>query len=191
MTGEELKKVEKFVRLKMNESNDPQHGWDHLERVRKNAITIVKYLNAKDIDLNLMQAACLLHDVPMSMFKHGPALRHWLENLAINIYLPYILETLKISKGESEILFRAIKFHTFSIPYRRLQRGRDIYTKILQDADSLDFFNYEREESFEKAKSKYFSYRLASIFSSKFLKWGRRHLELYLNYPELAKYSWF
>jgi len=35
-----------------------------------------------------------------------------------------------------------------------LNKNEDLYTKILQDADTLDFFSKERERDFSKSKVK-------------------------------------
>jgi HD superfamily phosphohydrolase YqeK len=191
MTEEQFQKIKKYTQAVMKQSNDPQHSFDHVERVRIYALKIVELLKIKDVDLKLIQVACYLHDVPICMFHKSPPIKHWLENYAVIKYLPQVLRELDISGEEYAILLNAIRRHTFTIPYRRLNRNGDIYTKIVQDADSLDYFSHEREESFVKNKNKFFSYFIASLFSKKFLSYGRSHLQQYLNYPELSKHDWY
>jgi HD superfamily phosphodiesterase len=175
----------------LNKSTDPQHSFNHVDRVRKNALKIIKLLKIKNLDSNLVQATCVLHDVPMSKFQHNPAIKHFFENYAVNKFLPGILNDLQIKGVERQIITNAIRRHTLSIPYGRLNKEADNYSKILQDADSIDFFSMEREASFMENRGKYLSYLLISPFVKKFLDYGRNNLGKYLNYPQLSKYNWY
>jgi HD superfamily phosphodiesterase len=191
MTGEELERIKEYVRNKMAVSTDPQHGYDHPYRVSANALKIIKYLNISKIDPNLLEAICYLHDVPVSLYKHNSAFKHFFEKHAISIYLPMILDDIKVKNGERWIILNAIKRHPFSIPYKRLNRNGDIYTKVLQDADSIDFLQFVREEGLMENRYKYFFYFILSFFAKRYLNYARRNLGNYLNFPELARYNWF
>jgi hypothetical protein len=92
---------------------------------------------------------------------------------------------------ERTILYKAIVRHTFSIPYRILNRRRGKYTKILQDADSLDYYNPIREKSLIANRTKYLFYFIISLPAKRYLMYGRKHMDKYLNYPELTNYEWF
>lgn len=189
MSKNKYLKVRKYAESVMQRSKDPQHTFDHLERVRKNALKIVDLMGFKNIDINLLQAICLLHDVPVALFPGGPAIQHFFERVVVKKYLPEILTGLGISGREAKIINDSIYFHNFTIPYRILNTKGDIYAKVLQDSDSLDYFSKDREKSLVVASNKYIFYYLLSLVSRKFLAYGRIHLGKYLNYPELSK-SW-
>ncbi len=191
MTYKELQKIKSYAEEIFNKSTDIQHGYSHGERVADNALKIASILEINNIDLNLLQAACYLHDLPQSMFKHGPALRHFFENYAILKYMPDILKELKITGNEYNILMNAIRHHTFSIPYRRLNRNGDVYLKIMQDADSIDFLNDNRESNFNDIKNEFIFYHFLSLYSKKYLSYARNNSEKYFNFPELSSYKWF
>jgi hypothetical protein len=67
-----------------------------------------------------------------------------------------------------------------------LNPNGDLYTKILQDADTLDFFSRQREKSFNKAKKKVIFYALLGLFSKYPLVFGRKNIANYLNLKEVA-----
>jgi hypothetical protein len=190
MTNKILQEVKDYAR-KVMDGKDPQHAYDHAERTAKNALRIVDLLKIKDMDLNVLQAACYLHDVPINMFHHNPAVKHWLENYAIIKFIPKVVDELGINGKEREILMNAIRRHTFTIPYGRLNRNGDVYLKIMQDADSIDFFSLERERSLNENKKRNLSYFMISLVSDRYFKAGRSDLGQYLNFPELAKHNWY
>ena len=97
---------------------------------------------------------------------------------------------MDIDVGEKAILEKAIYSSPFSFPFKKLNRNWDLYTKILQDADTLDFFSYEREASFNKVKEKIVFYAFLGLFSDRALSYGRKNIANYLNFPELAKESY-
>lgn len=191
MDFDQLAEIKRFAREKVKKGTGSQHGWDHIERVRNNALKIINLLKIKDIDLNLLEASCYLHDVPINRVNYYPLLNHWLEKLTIKRYLPEILGEFKIKENEKNILFNAVYSHPFSIPYKHLNRDKDIYTQVLQDADSIDYFSHEREKSYVNSINKIMIYRLGRFFSKKYLSYGRSHLGQYLNFPELDKFKWY
>jgi hypothetical protein len=71
-----------------------------------------------------------------------------------------------------------------------LNPNGNLYTKILQDADTLDFFSKEREESFNKAKKKIIFYALLGLFSKYALIYGRKNIANYLNFRKVANESY-
>ncbi len=191
MTKEKLIKVEIYSKDILSKSSDVQHSFKHLDRVRKNALKIVSLLKINDIELNLLQAMCLLHDIPQSMFNYGPAMKHFFEPYAVSKYLPKILNYLDITKEDQHILMNAITHHPFTVPYKRLNRKGNVYLKILQDSDTIDFLNADREKSFMKIKNNFIFYKILSLVSIKYLSYVRGNVGEYLNFPELARYNWF
>jgi hypothetical protein len=186
MSKNKYLEVKKYAQRVMRGSKDPQHTFDHLERVRKNALKIVDLMAFKNIDTNLLQAICLLHDVPVTLFSDSPAVGHFFERIAVKKHLPEVLTSLNIRGNEARIIKEAIYFHNFTIPYRLLNRKGDTYAKVLQDSDSLDYFSKDRERSLEIARNKYPFYFMLSLVSRKFLGYGRAHLGKYLNYQEIS-----
>jgi hypothetical protein len=190
MTSDNYKKIENSVKEIMEKSRDPQHGLDHLNRVRANALRIVKILNLEpNIDTNLLSAICLLHDIPMNTtykFPFGMLGKHLMEKSIVLKKLPGILEGLPLTGNERKIALTAIANHPLSIPYGHLNRGKDYYSKVLQDADSLDYVSGERTVSLERAKNKYFFYFLASLIAKPYLSWVKKNIRKFLNFPELA-----
>ena len=114
-------------------------------------------------------------------------MNYFLERRRLKLVLPAILSQLDINKNEKKIIENAIYSSPFSFPFRRLNKGRDLYTQILQDADTIDFFSKEREISFKKAIKDFSFYAFLGLFSNWALKYGRTNLKNYLNFPQLAE----
>jgi hypothetical protein len=138
------------------------------------------------IDLNLLQAICYLHDINHAYYSPG-LFNYFFETARSKKILPKVLNELEIGETEKNIIENAIYSSSFSFPFRNLNKDGDLYTKILQDADTLDFFNQERVESFNKAKSRFYFYRLLGLFSDWAVNYGRKNLDKYLNFPIAAK----
>lgn len=190
MTKTQLNKVKIFVKQRTSKLKDPQHGWSHLSRVANYAMHITKTLSAdKKIDTNLLQAACFLHDINHTYYSPG-IFNYFLESKRLKKVLPKILSELSIPESEKEIIENAIYSSPFSFPFRKLNKDKDLYTQILQDADTLDFFSKERERSFKSAVKDFSFYAFLSLFSNWALKYGRKNLYDFLNNPEIAKQSY-
>lgn len=187
MTEEKLKEVKSWVKKEMKKVKDPQHGWSHLQRVAGYAQKIVESLSVEEkIDEHLLQAACYLHDISQGSFSPG-FINYFLESRRLKLILPGALSELRVDENERKIIERAIYSSPYSFPFKRLNKKGDLYTRILQDADTLDFFSKEREISFEKARKKFGFYAFLGLFSNWALKYGRRNLKNYLNNPALAE----
>ncbi len=186
MTEEKLKKVLNFVKSEAGKIKDPQHGWEHVSRVADNAKKIVKLLKMEDkIDVNLLLAACYLHDISHSAYSPG-LMNYLFESRRLKLVLPGALSELKVDENDVKTIENAIYLSPYSFPFKKLNKKGDLYTQILQDADTLDFFSKEREASFAKARKKYFFYAMLGMFSGWALKYGRNNLKNYLNFPQLA-----
>ncbi len=187
MTEKKLKEIKQWARNKIENIRDPQHGWSHLQRVADNALKIVKSLGLEnEVDINLLQATCYLHDMNPASYSPG-LLNYFLENKKIKLVLPKVLSELEVKDSERKIIEKAIYSGSFSFPFKRLNKNGNLYTKILQDADTLDFFSEEREKSFKKATKKFVFYAFLGLFSNLALNYGRKNLKNYLNLPQLAK----
>ena len=187
MTESDLKEVKTFVKKTVSNNKDPQHGWKHLQRVVSFAEMIVGSLEVEGkIDINLLLAACYLHDINRAYY--APTLvNYFLETRNSKKILPVIINELNIKGSEKKIIENAIYSSSFSFPFKRLNKKGDLYTKILQDADTLDYFSKEREASFNKAKKDFRFYAFLGLFSGWALNYGRNNLKNYLNFPQIAK----
>ena len=139
------------------------------------------------IDLNLLLAACFLHDINHTYFSPG-LLNYFLEKRRLKKVLPGVLAQLNIDADEKKIIENAIYSSPFSFPFKMLNPNGNLYTKILQDADTLDFFSKEREESFKKAKKKVIFYALLGLFSKYALIYGRKNIYNYLKVQNLQSF---
>ena len=190
MIETKLNKIKNRVNYKVKDINDLQHGWMHLHRVANNAQEIVKTLKIEGkIDLNILLAACYLHDINHTFYSAG-LFNYFLEKKRLKKVLPKFLARLDINKDEKVIIENAIYSSSFSFPFKMLNRNEDLYTKILQDADTLDFFSKERERDFNKSKKNVLFYSLLGLFSGSVLNYGRKNIENYLNFPGIAKESY-
>lgn len=187
MTKNQLKEVKSLVRERASKIKDPQHGWEHVQRVADFAKKIVESLDVQDkIDLNLLLVACYLHDINHAFYSPG-LINYFLESRRLRSVLPKVLSELPINENEKKIIENTIYSTSFSFPFKKLNRNGDLYRQILQDADTLDFFSKEREISFEKASKIFSFYAFLRLFSDWALKYGRKNLKNYLNFPQIAK----
>ncbi len=187
MTEKKLIKVAGYAIKKLRVSKDPQHNWEHVKRVGENAKKIVKLLGLEDkLDLNLLLATCYLHDISYS--KYSPGLVHYfLEGKRSKKLIPNILNRLGIKGDEKRIIENSIYSSSFSFPFGKLNKDKDLYAQILQDADTIDFFSLERQESYKIAKKSNLFYRLLGPFSMMAIKYGRGNIRKYLNFPVISE----
>ncbi len=108
--------------------NDSAHDFDHIMRVFKNAQKICKKENAHE---KLVLSAVLLHDI-VSYPKSDK--RSKLSSIKSAEKSKKILKKFNFTKEEIQIIFDAIRDHSFS----RNKIPATIEGKILQDADRLD-----------------------------------------------------
>ena len=104
------------------------HDFFHTQRVYNLATKIAKKEKA---DLEIVQAAALLHDIGRHKEEQDPTLCHAEESAKM---APEILKSIKFPKNKIEAVLYCIKVHRYS-------KGIKAETKeaeILQDADRLD-----------------------------------------------------
>ena len=118
--------LKKEVRYLM--TNDSAHDFDHVMRVYKNAQTICKKEKANE---KLVLSSVLLHDI-VSYPKSDK--RSKLSSVRSAEKSKKILQKFDFTKQEIQIIFDAIRDHSFS----QNKIPKTIEGKILQDADRLD-----------------------------------------------------
>jgi HD superfamily phosphohydrolase YqeK len=188
MTAKQLQAIEKFVKDSMAKSLDVQHGFRHVDQVRKNALRMVKILKLeKEIDENLLEAACLLHDI--LYIKHKFSFLTWLrESKYLREMLPSILEKFDLSEGDRYLLSEAVYNHTLAFPFRRLNHKYSLYAQILQDADQIEFIDKTRLINLKESKKFSKFYKFISLFSGLFVKRIRKNMNKFINIPEIIEY---
>jgi len=193
MTNNQLITLVNKVKSLLKGAPEPLHAFDHVERVARNTVKIAEILGLKkEIDINLLQAAGYLHDVPKALTY--PDLKssiktNFFEAQLVKKMMPGILAKLDVDSKEKEVLFKATVNHPLSYPYRKLNKKGDVYTKILQDADTLDLFSPERMAMFDRYKKNHLAYRIIGRFTKLHTALGFKHLSWFLNYPELALHT--
>lgn len=123
--GSIVKVVEELVKSVM--SSDPVHGYPHVERVRRLALSIAS--NYPGVDMEVVEVAALLHDIG----RNAPPTEgdHAARSARV---AKVLLEALGLPAGKVELVVEAISTHSYS-------RGKEPVSteaKILSDADKLD-----------------------------------------------------
>lgn len=112
------------------EKENTGHDYEHAKRVLANAIMISK---SKQIDNDVLLAACLLHDIA---FKDGFVVDHHIVGAKQS---KEILKKINFPKEKIEKVVLAIEDHMGNIvaPIRKAEELQ-IESKILRDADNID-----------------------------------------------------
>lgn len=183
MTAQKLGEVKKYMEEKMREKS---HNLHHLERVSQEAARLAQLLpEGKELDLNLLQAMGYLHDVTY-ITHHTGFYSYFFEKYLVRRALKGILAGLKIEGREAELIATACANHPHSFPLGNLNRDSNLYTQLLQDADTLDFFNYGRWRVMHARLDKIplLGNPLVRVVE-KVLDYGKKNIRRYLNLPAL------
>ena len=184
MTGEKLEEVKKYVDNKFSRSQGLYHNKEHVTRVGENALKIVRILNLeRKIDKNLLEAIAYLHDITYA-YHDESILTFFFEKQYVKKPLDRFFKTVKIKQDEIKIMKESIYNHPGSFPWRRLNKKRCIYARVLQDSDTLDLFNKRRIEPFLENDCNSIKDRVARFY----MNYGRNHLRKYLNFPQIFDY---
>ena len=143
-----LNKVKAYAREKMPKAS--QHDFGHLERLEKNALEILAKLDVnkrKKVRKNTLLIACYLHDLTYTV-KLPAWYAYLFEGLIAKKLATKLLSDLGVGRWDTRRIAKAVASHPHSFPFRRLHRTGSLYTQILQDADTLDFFAWARIASF-------------------------------------------
>ena len=187
LSDDTYKQIKEYALSEMAKLKDSNHNNEHVIRVKNNALKIIKLLGIdKEVDENLLKIICLLHDFTYTVKK--PSLYTYIFEGHIAKRIIYrALSKFDVSQQKQKTIANAIYRHTHSFPFRRLNKKRDIYTKILQDADTIDFFYCIRIKMFISEHNKGIFENLRKYLSRKLIEYGVNNLGHFLNYPKLAK----
>lgn len=188
MTSTQLVAIRSYAQQTYKKTLDPLHDFSHVERVAKTAMRIVEILQVKkEIDTNLLQAACYLHDI--AFISHKQSLMMWfMETKYLKSMLPSILPQFKLSETDRYILSEAVYRHTWAFPFHFLNKKYSLYSQIVQDADMLEMVSNTRILGLNESKKLFRLYRFLTLFSGVFIKRIKRNMSSYLNLPEIWEY---
>jgi uncharacterized protein len=104
------------------------HGFDHTERVYRNALTISK---GENVDLDVIKTATLLHDIARAKETDENEICHAEEGVKI---AKEILKEMNFPEDKTKKVLHCIKVHRYS----KGLKAETHEAEILQDADRLD-----------------------------------------------------
>ena len=180
ITDKQLKTIRQEVKLRMSNAKNPLHQMDHIHDVVENAQELTYLLNLEDkIDLNLLLAACYLHDLT---YASNPFFlkAYIFEGKLVQKPAQQVLESVGIELPERQAILHALKNHPHSFPFKSLNKDQDLYSSLLQDADTIDVFDEDR------LKKLFHSFGIKNRIIKSFVKFGFENLEDYLNFPSVA-----
>jgi len=183
MTASQLKEISSYIDALFSRNVHHVHNRNHLIRVVENARRISMVVKPKQLEPFVLEATCLLHDITHQYYKNG-LFNYLFERRLARKALTELLPQFKLNASDKRIIITAIANHPFSIPFRNLHKNGDVYTKILQDADSLDYFHPERVTAV--GKKLHLPDRVVTIILRPLSRWARNHIGWFLNYPKLA-----
>lgn len=175
MTTEDLLKIRRISLPLMKKTKDKAHGLSHCYRVWSNAQKISRLYKKFELDPKILEAACLLHDISYSQYRANIC-QYLHENKRSTKIASKILGQTSVSPTELKTILQSITAHSHSFPFRRLNPHGSIYDKILQDADTLDFFYPDRKKN-----------KLISCLLDKFIFFIKNHPKSFLNLSESSK----
>ena len=188
MTKPTLTKINNYITSHFNHCKDTQHDLHHVLRVTQNALKIAKIVDVNhQIDLNLLKATCLLHDLTYLKYQTG-IFTYLFEGLLVRKPLKRAFRQLSIAKEDRLIIFNAVIKHPYSFPFKRLRPQEDLYTQVLQDADTLDIFIEFRKQTLIQLKKNTFLYKPLKRPAEKLFIYGKNNLANFLNYPQILTY---
>ena len=187
MSDETYKSIEAFALSKMSDLKSVSHNDYHVIRVKDNALKIAKLLGVEEkLDKNLLAATCLLHDITYSV-RRPNVYTYIFEGRIERRMIREALKKFDIPDETKEIIIDAVYRHTHSFPFKSLNKGHSLYAKILQDADTLDFFDKSRINYFLAGESKGPLKKVKRGLTNVLIRYGVGHLGAFLNFPALAK----
>lgn len=148
MTDLAYEKISKDALGLISTATNINHDSSHIDRVLENALSIANIVDPykKIVDRNILKTCVLLHDLAYLEYKTN-LYTWWFEgSLALKV-LNKKIDLSFLSEEERKIISEAIYRHVHSFPIRTLNKKRNLYVQILQDADTLDMFSDDRFKS--------------------------------------------
>ena len=126
MTREEFKQIE---RIMLGHTEDSAHDFEHVFRVLRAALSIAK--THPEADLDVLIAACLLHDIGRSAQFKNPSVSH--AEAGADMAYAHLVE-IGWGEARAKLVQDAVRAHRFRGPHK----PESIEAMILYDADKLD-----------------------------------------------------
>lgn len=187
LSEEQYESLKKFALAKMSDLKSVSHNDYHVLRVKDNALKIAKLLDVeKRIDTKLLAAISLMHDLTYSIRKPN-IYTYIFEGRIERRMIRSALKKFELPPETNDIIIDAVYRHTHSFPFKMLNKGQSLYAKILQDADTLDFFDSSRVNYFLMRQDRGIFKEAKKGIVNAFVRYGIRNLGAFLNYPQLAK----
>lgn len=187
LNDETYERIKVYALSQMAKLKNANHNDAHVIRVKDNALKIVRILGIENkVDENLLKTISLLHDFTYTVRK--PSIYTYIfEGHIERRIIRGVLEKFNLSEETKKVVIDAVFHHTHSFPFGRLNKKRSAYTKVLQDADTLDFFDCLRIKTYMRENNKGIFKDTRNRLGSKLIEYGINNLEKFLNYPMLAK----
>jgi len=128
---EKFQKIKELVEKELSQDNDSSHDIHHIMRVYNLALNIARH--EKDVDLDVVEAAALLHDIGGAKESSDPSGQTDHAVIGAQIAQP-ILENLGFSSDQIKHVQACILSHR----YRTSYKPETIEAKIVHDADKLE-----------------------------------------------------
>ena len=128
MTKPEYTAIESYMHTQMQDSAHDKH---HVYRVLNAALDIANHTSAADIDMDVLIAACLLHDIGRERQFANPNLCH--AQIGSEIACEFLI-SCRWPENQALHVKECIAAHR----YRSNSAPKSIEAKILFDADKLD-----------------------------------------------------
>jgi len=117
--------IEKYAREQMAKLG--LHGWPHVKRVQRLCVQMARMM--KDVDVEVLNAAALLHDMGKYVEKENNAVDHGRISAEM---AEQFLHSIKFDDEKVKAVCHAIRVHTHG------EEPRSLESKIVHDADFLD-----------------------------------------------------
>lgn len=128
---DKLQKIKDIVEKELEQDRDSTHDIDHILRVYNLALTIAK--SEKDVDLEILSAGALLHDIGAAKESNDPSGATDHAVVGAEMAGPILREL-----GFTEDKIKHIQNCILSHRYRTDYRPETIEAKIVHDADKLE-----------------------------------------------------
>ena len=122
-----IKQTEDFVKATLKNA-ESGHDWFHIDRVRKNALSIADHF--QEADRIIVELGALLHDIADSKFHDGD------ETIGPKIAAEH-LEAMSITEAQKSGVVHIVKHISFKGGHDE-QKKKSLELQIVQDADRLD-----------------------------------------------------
>ena len=169
MTQEQFDFLYNKAKELMQQTKDLNHDWSHIQRVEENAFKIKKlllennpdYSGTSNINYNILRLACAWHDISYAFYKASP-FQYFLEARRSVKFIKKYFKQVEIEKSELKIIINIVLYHDVLMSFRYRNGKRNLYNKIIQDADFLDGISSRRIDNAKNLAKKSLYWRLVS-----------------------------